>query len=213
MKRKLESTIERLEYYEIGQLRDEYEKKGFVFSENRTIFNNSTPTLELDAYAYNPQTGEEIIFEVKAFAKETNEYKAKLWEQIKNYKKVFPRARIVLVSPKKITVPKINLEFLGDIIKKEIKESKISLLRRKVGPDEFDVYDVVKISYDEVNVDKEFVSEFIGSAHLILKVGSEKNIIEYEIPFNFKVGSQFFPLEFSLRFYVVSIKFDFFEFE
>lgn len=94
--RRPNTVYENLEQVEIARLRLKYEMEGYHFKSN---FNKKTKTgfIDIDAYAKNPKTGDEVIFEVKARQNLKKYYRDLLIARRTVLLNLFPRARFVLV--------------------------------------------------------------------------------------------------------------------
>jgi hypothetical protein len=215
MKNNKDQISYRFEKYELAKLRVEYEEKGFRFIENKRRKIDKEKFLVIDGYAINPSTKEEIIFEVKALNNLGSQRKEEVLKQLKLYKKHFPNAKILLITPREFQPNNIQIEWLASFLLKFIESYKKNKIKEKLQTERIEIINVLKLSFSKLILGFKEDLDFEGHAHLTVEIGVKPNIINYEIPFNYSGRINNWHVRFAdnIEDEGLTVVFDFFEFD
>ncbi len=187
--RKIKNTFgENLEQIEIAKLRLKYEELGYDFFTNKRFPKHN---LILDAYARNPETKEEIIFEVKAKESIKKGDTEKLVARREQLLKYYPKARFVLVlanepSKKFIDVSSLNTLFFDYLKNYELNKEQFKIIM-SFEPLKIESLITEKIDFEEFgSIKLEGYGNLIFK-HFVKDENFEGNVLSDGIPFQFKI--------------------------
>jgi hypothetical protein len=219
MRKKLQKTFgENLEVFELAKLKNKYEELGFIFYTDHQRIGKGNRYL-FDAFAKNPLTNEEIIFEIKSakdFRKGDTE---RVLQQRDTYLKLFPRARFVLVLAKEPVKPNILDSAINDLLLKFIEKEKLKDIMSKI--DGFiKLNSLTDISINNLDFADFRTMNIKGYANLKFWIQIEDNNFRGEslsdgLPFAFDINLIYSPNEISTIYKLEKeskIDFDFSEF-
>lgn len=182
---------ENLEFIEIAKLKLKYEELGFNFKSKYHVKINQDERFEIDAYAKNPITGEEIIFEVKAqssLKKGDTEFLIKRRTKLLNR---FPKAKFILVLAKETVRPEIEVSDLNKMILDFIIENELNHIKKFV-------FQIKDFQISSINIDtidfKDFSRIYLEGygnfvfTHFVKNEKFEGYTMSDGIPFGFKLN-------------------------
>ncbi len=188
--KKIKKTFgERLEQLEIAKLRVKYEGRGYNFYENYRS-NRKGELFIFDAYAKNPKTEDEIIFEVKSKESIQKGDTEKFLVIRDKYLFHFPKARFILVFAKEAKESAIVDSALNGLLAEYIKAKYLKYLTDRIRGFT-KIENVEQISFANVNL-KDFKNLEIsgyGNIKFWLKRDDESfvgQVLSDGIPFQFQ---------------------------
>ncbi len=144
---------EALEQIELVRLRDKYINLGYTFSVEVTRTINGRKVV-LDAYAENKNTGDKIIFEVKAPQSVKPDSQKSILNQINQYKLNFPDTRVILVIARERNKSELPVSQLNDLLLSHILYYEEMNLRREI-------YDFIRLEHvEEIELDSIDLKDF-----------------------------------------------------
>jgi len=189
MKRMRKTFGESLEQLELTKLRIEYEKLGYKFDEQYKRMRKGE-FFQFDAYAKHPETGEEIIFEIKSKESIQKGDTERLLAMRDRYLFHFPKARFILVLAKEAKEPVIAESSLNRLLKKYIEAKYMKDLKGSI-KGFINVEIVEQISFEKVNFNnfKSLEVSGYGNLKFWLKIDDKQfkgQTLSDGIPFQFR---------------------------
>lgn len=177
-----------LEQIEVAKLKLKYEELGYKFYPNKK---SKFGDLFFDAYARNPSTKDEIIFEVKAKDSVEKGDTEKLVKRRELILQHYPNARFVLVLAKKPSKDFFADSKLNNLLLEFIKEYKLEKLKPYIK--QIDGQNIQSISINKLDF-KDFKTIYIEGVgnfvfkHFVKNENFEGKILSDGVPFQFSIN-------------------------
>jgi hypothetical protein len=195
------SYYERLEYAELAKLKTEYEGLGFEIQEEYLVPVSSNKNLRCDLFLQNKETGEKIVYEVKARRPGiTKEQTKVLVERRKEIKKAIPGVKFfirIIEEPKKQENNFYGIEnLIGYLFKFKHGKELHEIIRS-----EFEISTIRELNLSTIKVEKEgMILKGSACAEIVFKINNDQNnsglldMVWFDFTINF--NDWFFPWDY-----------------